>query len=201
MAKRLAVLAAVVAAMLAMAVPATAQEGYQYGGATDTTATLTFELAVEGEPPADAKFLGLVPAEGGISVPLTDPDGDGLYTGSTTVDRFGPGPRPVPPDTEPVSLPVRIVQGPPTRVTALGPEYRVIKDFGTVTIDGDKTFSASVSFDGSRHGSTPTGTGTSAGSGREGDRVLPDTGGAALVLLGAGALLAVGGLLSRRSAR
>ena len=107
----------------------------------------------------------------------------------------------MPPGAEPISLPVQIAQGPTTRVTALGPEYRVIKDFGTVTIDGDKTFSAGVSFDGGRHGSTPTETGTSAGSGDGGDRVLPDTGGATLVLLGAGALLAVGGLLARRLAR
>ena len=196
MAKKLVVQVAMAAAMLVMTVPAVAQEGYQYGGA-GTTATLFFELAVEGEPPADAEFLGLIPAEGGIFVQLTDPDGDGLYTGSTTVDRFGPGPRPVPEGTEPVSLPVRIVQGPPIGVTALGPEYRVIKDFGTVPIDGDKTFSASVSFEGGQYG--PTGT-ADTGSGGDG-RALPNTGGAALSLLAGGALLAACGLLARRLAR
>ena len=56
MAKRLAVLAAVLATAMLAAAPAVAQEGYQYGG--DDTATLSFELAVEGQPPADARFLG-----------------------------------------------------------------------------------------------------------------------------------------------
>ena len=102
-------------------------------------ATLSFELTVDGDPPNDAAFYGHVhTGEGGPGryVPLTDSDQDRVYTGSTTVDRFGPGPRPVPPGVEPVSFPVRIVQ-----------DYsEVIKDFGTVKIDGDKTFEASVSF-------------------------------------------------------
>ena len=101
-------------------------------------ATLSFELTVDGDPPADAAFFGNVrTGEGGpgLFVPLTDPDGDRVYTGSTIVDRFGPGPRPVPPGVEPVSFPVRILQ-----------DSEVIKDFGTVKIDGDKTFEASVSF-------------------------------------------------------
>ena len=66
-------------------------------------ATLSFELAVEGEPPAEAAFFGNVhTGEGGPGryVPLADPDDDGVYTGSTVVDRFGPGPRPVPPGVE-----------------------------------------------------------------------------------------------------
>ena len=71
----------------------------------------------------------------GLYVPLTDPDKDRVYTGSTTVDRFGPGPRPMPEGTEPVSLPVQIAQ-----------DSEVIKDFGTVKLDGDKTFEASISF-------------------------------------------------------
>jgi LPXTG-motif cell wall-anchored protein len=107
-------------------------------------ATLSFELTVEGEPPADAAFFGNVhTGEGGPGryVPLADPEDDGVYTGSTTVDRFGPGPRPVPPGVEPVSFPVKIVQG------TDGEAYRSIKDFGTVKLDGDKTFSAGVSFD------------------------------------------------------
>src|SRR5918994_2415547 len=101
-------------------------------------ATLSFELTVDGDPPAGATFFGNVRAgEGGpgLYAPLTDPDEDRVYTGSTPVDRFGPGPRPVPPGTEPVSLPVQIVQG-----------SEVIKDFGRVKLDRDKTFSASVSF-------------------------------------------------------
>ena len=102
-------------------------------------ATLSFELAVEGEPPANAAFYGTVPVPGSFDsrVALADPDGDGLYTGSTTINRFGPGPRPIPPGTEPMSLRIQILQ-----------DAAVIKDFGLVKIDGDKTFEASVSFDG-----------------------------------------------------
>jgi hypothetical protein len=106
--------------------------------AVNDKATLAFELTVDGDPPADAAFYGNVrTGEGGpgLYVPLADPDKDRVYTGSTTVDRFGPGPRPVPEGTEPVSLPVQIVH-----------DSEVIKDFGTVKLDGDKTFEASVSF-------------------------------------------------------
>ena len=114
------------------------------GASQGDKATLSFELAVEGEPPTEAAFFGNVhTGEGGPGryVPLADPDDDGIYTGSTIVDRFGPGPRPVPPGVEPVSLPVKIVQG------TDGELYHSIKDFGTVKLDGDKTFSASVFFD------------------------------------------------------
>src|SRR5215217_3597029 len=51
-------------------------------------ATLSFELAVEGDPPAGAAFYGHVhTGEGGPGsyVPLADPDGDVFYTGSTTM--------------------------------------------------------------------------------------------------------------------
>ena len=114
------------------------------GASQGDKATLSFKLAVEGEPPTEATFFGNVhTGEGGPGryVPLADPDDDGIYTGSTIVDRFGPGPRPVPPGVEPVSLPVKIVQG------TDGELYHSIRDFGTVKLDGDKTFSASVSFD------------------------------------------------------
>jgi hypothetical protein len=105
----------------------------------DDTATLSFELTVKGDPPEGTMFLGFIPAEGGIRVPLADPDGDGVFTGSTALDRFGPGPRPVPPGTEPVSLPVQIVQ-------ESGGTIEVIRDFGVVPLDGDKTFTARVNF-------------------------------------------------------
>ena len=79
-------------------------------------------------------------------MPLTDPDGDGIYTGSTTVDRFGPGPRPVPPGTDPVSLPVQIAQ-------ESGGNIEVIRDFGEVPLTGDRTFRARANF---RSGTTTT---------------------------------------------
>jgi hypothetical protein len=112
------------------------------GPPVNDKATLSYELTVDGDPPAGTAFYGQVhTGEGGSGqyVPLTDPDEDRVYTGSTIVDRFGPGPRPVPPSVEPVSLPVRIVQESDGNI-------EVIKDFGTVKLDGDKTFSASVSF-------------------------------------------------------
>ena len=166
------------------------------GGGEEETATLSFELTVEGEPPANAVFFGFVAAEGGMFVPLTDPDGDGLYTGAMTVDRFGPGPGPVPPGTEPVSLPVRIAH-------ATG----VVKDFGLVRIDGDKTFEASVSFEDGDGGTNPGGTvgggsangSGSGGTGPGGIMALPATGGASLTALGVmGTLLLPSGLLVGR---
>ena len=101
--------------------------------------TFSFELTVKGELPEGTSLLGFIPAEGGITVPLSDSDGDGVYTGSTTLDRFGPGPRPVPPGTEPVSLPVQIAR-------ESGGNIEVIRDFGVVPLNGDRTFSARVNF-------------------------------------------------------
>ena len=109
------------------------------GPAPGTTATLSFELTVEGDPPANARFSGFIPAEGGIRAPLADPDDDGVYTGSVEVPKYAPGGPP-----EPVSLPVQIVQ---TQPGAYHSRDTVLKDFGEVLIDKDKTFSASVSFD------------------------------------------------------
>jgi hypothetical protein len=123
------------------------------GPSPDTTVTLSFELTVKGKPPQGTAFLGFIPAEGGISVSLVDPDGDRVYTGSTTLDSFGPGPRPVPPGTELVSLPVQIVQ-------ENGGNIEVIRDFGVVPLDGDKMFRAKVSFRKDRGGTTtPEGAG------------------------------------------
>ena len=115
---------------------------------TDTRATFDFELTVVGTPPEGARFFGTVPAEGCISVPLADPDGDGVFIGSLDVPRFAPGPVP-PPDAEPVSLPVQIIQADsgasPCNPTTL------IRDFGTV-LANDDTFRASTSFEGNGDG-------------------------------------------------
>ena len=146
MPKRLKILIGMLAVSLAIAAPALAQEGAQEGEPAETpptvdTVTLSFEVTVKGEPPEGTTLLGFIPAEGGIRVPLTDPDGDGIYTGSTTLDRFGPGPRPVPPGTEPVSLPVQIAQ-------ESGGNIEVIRDFGEVPLTGDRTFRARANFGG-----------------------------------------------------
>ncbi len=110
----------------------------------EDTVTLSFELTVKGTPPAGTRFFGSAVGEGGPGVPLTDPDNDGIFTGSVTVPRFPPGLRPVPPGTPPVALSVRIVQ---VEQGPFGPgEPSVIKDFGVVPLDGDKAFKAKVNF-------------------------------------------------------
>ncbi len=179
-------------------------DGPPPGPVPGTSATFDFELTVKGEPPAGTRFFGAVPAEGCISVPLADPDADGLYTGSLDVPRFPPGPVP-PPDAEPVSLPVQIVQA----NAGAGPcnPTRVIRDFGVVPAN-DATFKAVVNFkhdgggttnpDVTTPGTTTPGSG-SGGSG--GTKVLPRTGGALPTLIVVGALLVAGGLLIRRAAR
>jgi hypothetical protein len=173
------------------------------------TATLEFELTVEGEPPADATFFGTVRGEGLGYVPLMDHDDDGVYTGSTTVARFAPGTRPLPSHTEPVSMPVQIVQGTETRgpdasdALRPGEPIRTIKDFGPVQVE-DRTLAASVSFGGEQGGSTtPESDNDSSGGGgyAGGTRsLLPGTSGVVLTL-GVGALLVAGGFLIRRITR
>lgn len=156
--KKLVVPALTLIVLLAVAAPALAQEGTPKSEQQDDvppgpppgeeTATLSFELAVEGNPPANATFFGNVQTgEGGPGtfVPLTDPDGDGIYTGATTTPRFGPGPRPVPPGVEPLSFGVQIVQGTGTQGSIPGAPITVIRDFGVVPMN-DQTFSADVSF-------------------------------------------------------
>jgi hypothetical protein len=174
---------------------------------SDETATLAFELAVEGNSPADATFFGTVRSEGLRYVPLTDPDEDGVYTGSTPVLRFAPGTRPLPPDTEPVLLPVQIVQGTctqgPDASDSLRPgePIRTIKDFGPVQVE-DKTLSASISFGGNQGGSTTPDDDSSSGGGNAGGTrsLLPGASGVVLTL-GVGALLVAGGFLIRRITR
>lgn len=208
----LSALALMLAMALATATPAQAQAGGdQYDSAgppPESFATLSFELTVECEPPANATFLGNTPAESLLPVQLTDPEGDGLYTGSTTLYKYPQGPwfR----QQEPVSIPAQIVQGPPTGYTALGPEYQMIKDFGLVKLDGDKTLAATISFcdggsgsdqysNGGQYDPVSGGTVSSPSSGNgTGLAQLPSTGGAMLLTLGAGALLVGSGLLIRK---
>ncbi len=209
-------------------------------GEPGAAATLSFELAVEGEPRTDATFFGnVLTGEGGpgIFVPLKDPDGDGVYTGSTAIrDRFPPGLRPLPPDAEPLAFPVRIVQGTGTNSNAEGEipgePMTVLHDFGASPLQEENAFSTSFLF-GGFEGDTSVGEATTidegdpaegedlngdgvvdeadgefaaqtsdaaAESGPEG-RTLPNTGGLALVVLLAGALLASGGFLVRHALR
>lgn len=168
----------VAAVLLAAASPALARN----------PVTLRFELVVEGQPPPGATFWGQYLVEG-ATVPLEDPDGDGVYTGSMS------GGRPV------EGAGFRIVQGTGTLRTMTGlypgEPITVIKNFGAPTIEGDTTFSARVSFvedpaTTDQYTDEDTVGGTSA---------LPDTGGIALAALGAGVLLIAGGVLARSFAR
>ncbi len=145
----------------------------------EETVTASFKLRVEGEPPAGTTFFG----EAGLgtrgnAVQLTDPDGDGVYTGSLKVERG-------------TQRGAWIEQG----------TGRVIKDFGLVTFDEDETFSASISFEDGGSGDDDSDGGDS-GDGYKTDgtkaKELPKTGGAVLTFLGLGALLVAGGLLTRR---
>lgn len=173
-----------------------------------TIATFTYELAVECEPPANAEFLGLFATESLVTVPLTDPDGDGVYSGSQKTPKFAPGGS----QEEPITIsPVQIVQGPPTGSGPLGPEYRVIKDFGSVVAE-DTTLSASVSFcdGGSEDGDGSGGNGDTNGDGGGvtsdngavgGIKTLPATGGALPMAGLAGLLIVAGGLVVRGFSR
>lgn len=187
--KKLAILAAALAALLAAAAPAMAQSTAPATGAV----TFSFELAVEGEPPTDATFFGVFGYEAGM-VQLTDPDGDGLYTGS--VETGG--------SLEP--QPVRIVQGTgtqPSVVTGVQPGEPVttIKDFGVVPIqEGVNTFSASVSFAEPSNGNEQYTTKEPTAPRGE-TEILPDTGGLPLLALGVGFLLLAAILLGRQTPR
>jgi len=130
MKSRLLLLAAAATVALVAAAPAFAQQN---------EATINFELTVEGTPPADATFFGQYPVEG-ASVRLTDPDGDGVYTGSMSGGGPGAG--------------FRIVQGTGTEQTMTGvypgEPVTVIEEFDAPAVEGGAaTLSANVSFGGS----------------------------------------------------
>ena len=167
------------------------------GPAPGSNATFTYELIVECEPPEDAEFLGFTAIESLVTTALTDADGDGVYTGSQTVPRFAPGGA-----EEPITIsPVRIVQGPPTGNSAMGPEYRVLKDFGPVTAE-DVTLYASVSFcDGGSGGAVVSGD-TSDNEGIPSTTtVLPATGGILPIAGLVGLVTIFSGLVARRIIR
>ena len=215
------------------------EEPAQETGRPGEAATFSFELVVEDDPPANATFFGNIQTgEGGpgIYVPLSDPDGDGVYTGTTTIaDRFPPGLRPLPPDAEPLAFPIRIVQGtgtnPNAAVEAPGEPITMLKDFGTVPLQEENTFSTSFLFgsfeddasvdetttpdesdpaagedlneDGvvdEADGEIAADTSDAAAESNPGERTLPNTGGATLLLVG-GTVLAGAGLLVRRATR
>ena len=90
------------------------------------TVTVTFVLAVAGQPPPETTFWGYLTFES-FGIRLTDPDGDGIYTGSFA--NFPQG------DAQPFL----IVQGTGTRFSQVfgeqaGEPITILKDFGVLTI-------------------------------------------------------------------
>ena len=157
------------------------------------TVTDSFELTVEGQPPANATFFGLTAGvgEGSVYVQLTDPDGDGLYTGSATVTEI-----------QSDLTPIAILQGTGTVPCAdgsgacPGDPITLLKDFGLVEPGrGDQTFAASVSFT-----EQPAAGQQYAAQATVEVQALPDTSGPSLLLPTAGLLL-VTGLIGMRLMR
>lgn len=129
MGRSLLLILAAAAVTLLAAVPALAQ---------GNEVTIRFELTVEGEPPADATFFGQYLVEG-ATVRLTDPDGDGVYTGSMAGGTPDAG--------------FRIVQGTGAEKTMTGvypgEPVTVIEDFPAPDVAGGAaTLSSAVSFEG-----------------------------------------------------
>ena len=162
------------------------------------TITITFELDVECEPPAGTIFFAGASQQ---AVGLDDPDSDGTYTGTLILPAgfYDLGAFPVP---------VAILSGTPED------PQQTIKEFGEVVLEDGDNFSANVSFcdDGSsNNGSDDSGSETKATPKtkakdsdtevKAGAKELPNTGGAALAILGMGTLMLTGGLLVRRANR
>lgn len=117
-----------------LAVPAHAQQ----------SVTIQFRLSVNVACPNATYFgqVGIPNSDGFPNVQLTDPDGDGVFTGSLTA-----------PAGEQLPL-LRLVQGtgtiivePPTSGPQVvpGQPSRVVRDFGTPTLTEDTVLEASVS--------------------------------------------------------
>lgn len=120
------------------------------------TVSVGFELAVEGEPSSETTFFGVaaVPGSGAgsKSVRLTDPGGNGVYSGSVEVPQGG-------------RRGVFIEQGMGIKENSLGFDYpgeprSMVEDFGLIKLDEDEVFSGSAYFgDGSPGSGGPGGGG------------------------------------------
>ena len=111
--------------------------------------TVSFKLETDCKPPTGTTFFGGASQQ---AVGLTDPDGDGTYTGSLTLpEGFY--------DLGAFALPVSIQAGTPEDPT------QQIKNFGEVVLEDGDAFSASASFCGGDSGSGNTGGGAGTTSG------------------------------------
>ncbi len=146
---------------------------YEFGTAPGDAVTLSFAIQVTGAPCQNATYFAVlgVPQSEFFGVQLADPDGDGIYTGSTQWGMNSP-------------IAVSLVQGtgtiqPPTSTNPFpGPPTATIRDFGLVTPADDMTFEGSVAGCPSR---LPD---TGAASGQLGASII-----AGLLLLAAGVYL------------
>ena len=133
------------------------------GGYTVEEREINFELAIEGEPPADATFSGSGPLVG-LPAPLADEDGDGTYTGTATVEVT------VNPDGTTQPAPVAIYggigtapSGDPGEPFAGATEGLVLEDFGAVVLEDGQTLSGSYSFGEGEETTVSGGTTTTGG--------------------------------------
>lgn len=127
--------------VLAITVPALAQPS-NVQDQLDDTAVLTFEVYTTGQISEDTTFFaGYAGAEFGLTtLQLTDPDGDGTYSGSVTLYRGQ-------------KYEVRIIQGTGTEISPPaggsvkipGEPSQLLLDIQTITLDKDKIVSASYS--------------------------------------------------------
>lgn len=140
--------------------------------------------------------------ESRTDVVLTDEDHDGVYTGTQTFPKFPPGPLPVPPNIEPITVnDVRIVV----------PDGSTVKQFGPIKLDRDEIIlpstislcdgGGSENNDNNGGGSDDSGGSSNGGGAAGGAKTLPATGGALPIAGLLGALLVGSGLLVRRIAR
>ena len=119
---------------------------------------VNFELAIEGNIPADATFFAQGPLIG-LPVRLADPDGNSIYTGATTVRVT------VNPDGTSQPAPIAFFGGEGTNLAGTGPGSKfpgypslVVKNFGPTVIEDGQMFSATVDFTTtSDSGSVPAG--------------------------------------------
>jgi type 1 fimbria pilin len=137
--------------------------------------TLSFSITVTGTPCANATFFGVVgiPDSEFAAIELTDPDGDGVYTGTTQVPPGDPYGIVLVQGTGTIESPTSSNPFPGTPIT-------VLRDFGVVTPTADQAFAATVN-------GCPTLPGTGAETG------TPLTWGLAAL-----AVLATGTVLRRR---
>jgi hypothetical protein len=196
-------------------------ESIEAAGTSDEGRTVTFELTTEGTVPDGESFYAYAPD--GYARQLTDPDGDGVYTGELAF----------PAENYPVDQPIPLSIG--GLRDAEYPNGYTLRDFGPTAVEDGQTLSATYAF-GARQDEEsiePTTASASAGAttasasagattpeptvfgeGAQAEPAdnargsifeqggalgfLPDSGGTAILVLAGGALLVGGGLLAFR---